>query len=272
MMKGISLEFKVGFFVIIAIAILSMIVFQIGGFNIFNANMYKLNVIFDFVNGIAKDAPVHVAGVDVGKVEDVEIFYNSQEKKTQVRLHLMLKNDVRIPKDSVAFINSLGILGEKYVEIVPGEDQQQFLDNGDFIIGNNPVQLEKLTESLVDIVGDQTVRDSLRESFYNVRIATENLRETSELLNDTVAAVKNGQGTLGKLINDDSIYQNTDKMIVNINEKLDKTITDLNVSLNDLVADLKIHPWKIFQKAPRESKTSSKEKKDSKAGSFSNKQ
>ena len=250
-MKGVSIEFKVGFFVIFAIVILSMIVFQIGGINIFNTDIQRLNVIFDFVNGVSKDAPVHVAGVAVGDVKDVEIFYNQEKKKTQVQLHLMIKNNIKIPSDSVAYINTLGILGEKYVEIVPGEDRKNFLRDGDFIIGNNPVQLEKLTESLVDVIGDQTVRDSLRESFYNMRIATENLRQTTEVLNETVLNVKNGKGTLGKLMNDESIYNETEAMIKNLNAKLDKTITDLNISLNDLIKDLKLHPWKIFQKAPK---------------------
>ncbi|MFH1093618.1 MAG: MlaD family protein [Candidatus Omnitrophota bacterium] len=260
-MKGVSIEFKVGIFVVIAIIILSMIVFQIGGINIFNTNIYKLNVIFDFVNGVSKDAPVHVAGVAVGDVKDVEISYNKEKKKTQVQLHLVIKNNVKIPKDSVAYINTLGILGEKYVEIVPGEDRDNFLRDEDFIIGNNPVQLEKLTESLVDVIGDQTVRDSLKESFYNMRVATENLRQTTETLNETVLNVKNGKGTLGKLMNDDSIYNKTEAMIVNINEKLDKTITDLNLAINDLVSDLKTHPWKIFQKAPREKSRSEKKSK-----------
>ncbi|MFH1061532.1 MAG: MlaD family protein [Candidatus Omnitrophota bacterium] len=258
-MRALSIEFKVGVFVVVAIVLLSMIVFQIGGINIFGANMYKLSVIFDFVGGVAKDAPVHVAGVAVGDVKDVEIFYNTEKKKTQVRLVLLIRKQVKIPKDSVASINTLGILGEKYVEIVPGEERDNFLTEDDFIIGNNPVQLEKLTESLVDIVGDQTVRDSLKESFYNVRIATENLRQASELLNETIADVKSGKGTIGKLINDDSIYNQTEAMVVNLNIKLDKTVTDLNFSLNELVSDLKSHPWKLLQR-PKEEKQSKPKK------------
>ncbi|MCG2710730.1 MAG: MlaD family protein [Candidatus Omnitrophica bacterium] len=258
-MKGVSIEFKVGFFVVSAIITLSILVFQIGGINIFNTNIYKINVIFDFVNGVSKDAPVHVAGVAVGDVKDVEIFYNNEKKKTQVQLHLIIKNSVKIPKDSVAYINTLGILGEKYVEIVPGEERKNFLREGDFIIGNNPVQLEKLTESLVDVIGDQTVRDSLRESFYNMRVATENLRQTTEILNVAMQNVKNGKGTLGKLMNNDSIYDEAEAMIVNLNEKLDKTITELNLSLNDLVKDIKLHPWKIFQKPPRVKKRGKEE-------------
>jgi phospholipid/cholesterol/gamma-HCH transport system substrate-binding protein len=263
-MKELSIEFKVGFFVVVAIGLLSMIVFQIGGLNIFGANMYKLSVIFDFVGGVGKDAPVHVAGVAVGDVKEVEIFYNTEQKKTQVRLIMMIKKHVKIPKNSVAYINTLGILGEKYVEIVPGDERDNFLVEDDFLIGNNPVQLEKLTESLVDIVGDQTVRDSLKESFYNIRIATDNLRQASELLNDTVLAVKNGQGTIGKLITDDSIYTQTEAMVVNLNTKLDKTITDLNFSLNDLVSDLKSHPWKLLQRPKQEKQSKAKQSKSEK--------
>jgi phospholipid/cholesterol/gamma-HCH transport system substrate-binding protein len=257
-MRTLSLEFKVGIFVVIAIMLLSVMVFQIGGINIFGANMYKLNVIFDFVNGIAEDAPVHVAGVEVGHVKEVEIFYNNEQQKTQVRLLLMVQKHVKIPKDSVAYINTLGILGEKYIEIVPGDERDNFLVQDDFLIGNNPVQLEKLTESLVDIVGDQTVRDSLKESFYNVRIATDNLRQASELLNETVSQVSKGQGTVGKFLVDDSIYKESEAMIVNLNKKIDKTVSDLNTGLNDLIRDLKLHPWKLLQKPKKQKPTRTK--------------
>ena len=250
-MKGLTLEFKVGFFVLVGIILLSMIVFQIGGLNLFRADTYKVNVIFDFVNGLAQDAPVHVAGVAVGDVKKVEVFYSAEQKKTQVRLELIIKNKVRIPRDSVAYINTLGILGEKYVEIVPGEDREHFLRNNDFIIGNNPVQIEKLTESLVDVIGDQTVRDSVRESFYNMRVATEKLRESTENLNEIVLNIKGGNGTIGKFLYDDTIYTQAEEMVTNLNTKLDKTITDLNNSLNDLVSDLKRHPWKLFMKPPK---------------------
>jgi len=265
-MKKLSVEFKVGFFVLIAITILCVLIFQIGGVNIFNAHKYTLFVIFDFVSGVSKDAPVHVAGVSVGEVKNVDIFYNSKDSKTQVKLELRVDKGIKIPKDSMASINTLGILGEKYVEIVPGKDRVNFLKDGNSIIGNNPVQMEKLTESLVDVVGDQTVRDSLRESFYNLRVTSENLRQMTQTMNELATSIKKGKGTLGKFISDDSIYTETEKMIVNMNKKLDKTITDLNHKLNDLIGDLKKHPWKIFQKPPRVSKKKISRKNDTSLG------
>ena len=263
-MKGMrSIEFKVGIFFIIAMTILSFIVFKIGGPDLFNRNMYHLNVIFDFVNGIDIDAPVHVAGVKVGKVERVEIFYNPKMKKTQVCLDLLVKNSVKISIDSITYINSLGILGEKYVEIVPGENRTDFLSEGDSLTGNNPVQLEKLTESLVDIVGDQTVRDSLKQSFTNVRLATDNLLEVTTILNGLANDMKTGQGTIGRFISDDSVYVETEKMVMNLNDNLDKTIKDLNISLNEVINDIKIHPWKLFQKPKKDVSSTKKNKKES---------
>ena len=268
-MKKINTEFKVGIFVVLGLIILSTIVFQIGGLNIFNANIYKLNVIFDFVSGVQRNSPVHFAGVAIGDVEDVEIFYNNNKNKTQVKLILRIKKEVKIPKDSLAYINTLGILGEKYVEIYPGKDRGNFLQNGDQIRGSNPVQMEKLTESLVDIVGDQKVRDSLKESFINFRIATENLRQTSETIKEIVLSVQQGQGTMGKLLTDKSIYDKTEGMIVNLDKSLQKTIMDLNTQLNELVSDLKHHPWKLFQKPPRikAKKTTKKEKEKQESAS-----
>lgn len=250
-MKEKNIEFKVGFFIVLAIVILSLIVFQVGGVNIFKSEMYKLNVIFDFVSGIEINAPVHFAGVSVGEVKEVAIFYNPEKRKTQVKLVFAIKNDVKIPKDSIAYINTLGILGEKYIEIVPGRVLSDVLKEGDSIVGNNPVQMEKLTESLVEIVGDQTIKDSLRKSFYNMNQATENLLATSQTLNEIMTNIKNGQGTIGRFVKDDSIYTQTEGMVVNLSNKLDKLVTDLNNQLTDLVKDLKKHPWKLLRRPPR---------------------
>ena len=258
-----SIECKVGVFVILAIAILSMFVFQIGGDSLFKRDFYQLKVVFDFVNGISVAAPVHVAGVRVGEVTDVIIFFNAEAKRTQVRLVLQVKKHVRVPLDSVAYINTLGILGEKYVEIVPGADQENSLGNGGVITGNNPVQLEKLTESLVDIVGDQTVRESLRQSFSNVRNASDELHRTTAMLEEMVSHVKSGQGTIGRFVYDEAVYIETQKMITDLNANLNKTVIDLNVELTGLIQDLKSHPWKLLQKPPRT--TSSDDESESKS-------
>ena len=239
-MKNLNIEFKVGMFVLSAIAIFFVIIFQIGGVDFFSAGKYDVHVVFDFVNGIEKSAPVHVSGVPVGTVNDVQIFYNQEQSNTQVRVSLKIKKDVKIPEDSIVYINTLGVLGEKFVEIVVGKDSGNILKDGDCLIGRNPVQLEKLTESLVDVVADQTVKNSLRQSFYNVKIATENLLLVSESLKQVSDSLTQGKGTLGKFINDDSIYLKTEKMVIGINKQL-----------SDLITDLKKHPWKLLRKPPR---------------------
>ena len=243
-----TMEFKVGIFVVLALAILSIFVFQIGGADMFHRDTYALKVVFDFVNGITINAPVRVAGVTVGDVRSVNIFFNESEQKTQVELGLRLKQPLQIARDSVAYINTLGILGEKYVEIVPGVDRHNFLVDGDLVQSKNPVQLEKLTESLVDIVGDQTVRDSLRESFANVRAATDTLNMTAVMLEDVVGHVKAGEGTIGRFVYDESVYTETQKMIADLNVNLSKTVTDLNAELTGLIQDLKRNPWKLLHK------------------------
>lgn len=283
-MKNANVEFKVGFFVLLAMMLLAIIVFQIGGIKIFKADVYHLNVIFDFVSGIEMDAPVHVAGVSVGQVEDVNIDYGEADKGTRAVLSLAIKKGVLIPRDSSVYINTLGILGDKYVEIVPGKDRLKFAKDHDTMIGKSPVTLERLTESLADIVGDERVKASFRETIYNFEQATgalidivgdaqvidsfkrsivnfeestENLSQVSKRLLEITEEIQAGNGTVGRLIKDDSIYVQTEQMIVNLNHRLESTIKDLNKGLNEFIRDLKMHPWKLFVK-PSQKKTNKK--------------
>ncbi|MFA4984461.1 MAG: MlaD family protein [Candidatus Omnitrophota bacterium] len=192
-----KMELKVGVFVFIGIVILMAFILSIGGFKTWSSG-YKVKFIFNFINGVKLGAPVRFAGVDVGQVKSIG-FIKSQDGHTKVEIAVWVKDEVGIPIDSSVWVNTLGLLGEKYIEILPGEDTKRFLEAGQAMSGNDPVPmhyLEKMTKSIMDQV------------------------------NDALSAVKNEKGTVGKLIYDDTIYNNLEAMS----------------------SDLRKHPWKLFWK------------------------
>ncbi|MBU1868969.1 MAG: MCE family protein, partial [Candidatus Omnitrophica bacterium] len=69
------LELKVGAFVFIGLLILSFFILSIGGVKTWSSG-YKVDFVFGFVNGIKDGAPVRYAGVDVGAVQDIKIFFD----------------------------------------------------------------------------------------------------------------------------------------------------------------------------------------------------
>lgn len=195
-------EMKVGIFVFVGLIVFSYIVFSIGDFYLFKPG-YRIKARFGFVDGIQASAPIRYAGVEVGKLENIKFFYSEENKKTVVELYGWITKDVKIEKDAEAYVNTLGVVGEKYLEILPGTKDAGFLSDGGTITGCDPVPMEKITSRAYQI---------------------------TESLESVARNIKEGKGTIGRLMNDDSVYKN----------------------LEEFTADIKAHPWKLLFKGSKE--------------------
>src|SRR5512134_63053 len=111
-----SREAKVGIFVLLGILFLTYFTFRVSKWGGIARGGYDLTVEFDSAAGLEPKADVKMAGVPIGKVEQLKL------EGTRARLVLRIEEGVSIPGDSAASIQSQGLLGEKYVEILPGKD------------------------------------------------------------------------------------------------------------------------------------------------------
>lgn len=111
-------ELKVGVFIMIGITILFLIVFSVGDINLSKTG-YKIRVLFNFASGIGASAPVRLAGVGVGQIQGIRLI-NEGGNKTKAELTVWIQDNAKIEEDSLVTINTLGLLGEKYLEILPG--------------------------------------------------------------------------------------------------------------------------------------------------------
>ncbi len=226
-------ELRVGMFVIVAIVLVTMVVFSIGDINLFLEKGYHLKVIFGFIGGLEVGAPVRLAGIITGEVQGVKIFYDSALDKIQVEVSIWLKRDAKLRQDAEIYINMLGMLGEKYIEIFSaGTKQARLLKDGDKIIGYDPIPIERITRisqenliALSEILGSSETKTSVKDILSNVRDITQDLKEI-------IAGIKAGKGTIGKLVVDDELYQN----------------------LEDFSADIKAHPWRLLRKEKTKTK------------------
>ena len=127
-----------------------------------------MKVIFGFANGLKVSAPVRFAGVDAGMVKDIGVFYDSTEQKTKVQVDIWLEAGTEVPADSTVWINQLGLLGEKYVEIIPGQNQNQLLEPGAMLIGEDPISFEQISTMIgkLAVKLDHTV-DGINEVVLN---------------------------------------------------------------------------------------------------------
>jgi phospholipid/cholesterol/gamma-HCH transport system substrate-binding protein len=193
-----KLELKVGVFVFIGVVIFVVFVLSVGGMKTWRAG-YKLHCIFNFVNGVKVGAPVRFSGVDVGEVSKVDFFTPEGEKTPKVKVTVWLRQEAKIPVDSAVWVNTLGLLGEKYVEIMAGKDFDHPLENEAILVGNDPLAMQQIGEMAKKVVED---------------------------VDDVIVKLKNEEGTIGKLLYDDKIYQ----------------------ELEALIIDVRKHPWKLFWK------------------------
>ena len=231
MPKESHLELKVGIFVFIGIVCFTYFIFSISDYSSFEKGK-KINFTFGFANGLKKSAPVRFAGVDTGIVKDLKVFFDSEAKQTKVVVDVWLKADTKIPLDSTVIINQLGLLGEKYIEIIPGVDQENFFEEERTYVGKDPTPQEKITEKI------STIAMKLEQTVDGVNsvILTEHNKQSIETtlagLSHIVTNVKEGHGTVGRLFYDEGFYDD----------------------LHALTSDLKENPWKLLYR-PKTRKT-----------------
>jgi phospholipid/cholesterol/gamma-HCH transport system substrate-binding protein len=183
-----KLELKVGIFVFIGMIILVTFVLLIGDFKTWTSG-FQVNFIFNFVNGVRVGAPVRFAGVDIGQVKAIKFIFLPQEQKTQVQIVGWLKKEINIPSDSTVWVNTLGLLGEKYIEIMPGRDYANRVTANQSLVGTDPIPMHEVTQLAKNIVED---------------------------LDEGIVKLKNKEGTIGKLLYDDAIYKELEALIIDV--------------------------------------------------------
>lgn len=176
-------ELKVGMFVFIGIIMLFIIVFSIGKIYIFQPGYY-IRVLFNYAGGLADAAPVRLAGVEIGEIDGIRIFYDEEIKRTRVEVSAWIKKDVNIEKNAIVRVNTLGMLGEKYLEILPGTEDAGFVEDGGILIGEDPVMLDVLAEDLKDLADSASV---------------------------VMGKLERGEGTIGRFLTDDTVYKNIEE-------------------------------------------------------------
>ena len=145
-------EVLVGAFVVLSVLALSFLSFKVSGLAFSGSEgEYRLEALFTDVSGLNNRAKISIAGVTVGRVADIELDGASQE----ALVTLLISNEVDfLTTDTSARILTSGLLGEKYIELTSGADEE-LLGPGDFIeFTQSSLVLENLIGSFVTSAGE----------------------------------------------------------------------------------------------------------------------
>lgn len=188
-------ETKVGIFILVAVGIFSYMTFYLGVFRL-NVHSYKsYTIYFDDISGLSRKADVKLAGVKVGWVDDITLLVDSSAK---ARLKIMILNGYTMHGDAYAEIRQEGLLGSKYLELVPGNPasgelppNSTFTKEGKATVSiedllhkvkNIASNVESVTESLRTALGGELQGEQLKAIVHNMHDATCKIATVSDVL------------------------------------------------------------------------------------------
>lgn len=132
-----KIELYVGFFMIIGLVSVGYLILAIGEFQVFSQNRYLVHGFFSSATGLKTGARVEIAGVEVGTVSKISI----DKERLVAKVAFTIEKTIELSEDSIVSVKTSGIIGEKYLDILPG-GSPIVLEEGDEITN---------TESSLDI-------------------------------------------------------------------------------------------------------------------------
>lgn len=211
-------EVKVGLLLVVALVVLASGIWLLGEeSNLFRSkNTYSIR--FDTVSGLNSGNPVQLNGVDVGEVRRVILPQDPGESEIVVWVSVDQRYAQRIRQDSQARIKTLGLLGDKYVEITSGSPEAPVIPDGGQIPTAPATSVDELLASGEDVMDNVTaITFALREILERTergegilgaltseagRDVTESLQATLKSVQQLMEKLNQGEGPLGRLLND----------------------------------------------------------------------
>jgi phospholipid/cholesterol/gamma-HCH transport system substrate-binding protein len=136
-------EFGVGIFVILGILAMAYLSIKLGRVDFLGGGGYLVSADFPTVGGLKSGSSVEIAGVEIGRVEGIDL--NDYQAHVQLRIN----HGIKLQEDSIASIKTKGLIGEKYIRISPGGSEKLIPPNGKIREVEAPVDLEELISKYV---------------------------------------------------------------------------------------------------------------------------
>ena len=215
-----SRNFVVGLFLIVGILLFAVGLFMIGDRRKLFSKDFEIIAEFKELGGLQNGANVKVGGMDAGEVIDIEVPPQPQSK-FRVKMRVVEKLHPVVRTDSVATIQTEGVLGNKFMKIDQGTPQAPAAPPGSTIPSREPFDFADLMQQIRDTVDEvkgkmdgvfasiSTTSENANDLIQSVRGDVENIISTSKKVSDDVqvitAGVRAGRGTVGRLFNDEKV-------------------------------------------------------------------
>lgn len=206
-------KLKVGVVITLALLVLIVAIFFAGGIEKAFSPKVDLQVQFQDVRGLRKGAPVWIFGTEVGSVREIHL-----DRILGAVVTISLKRNVQgfIKRDARASIMTMGLLGDKYIELSTGSPKAEPIEKGEMIKGSVPVDISDVMETAGVSIGK--IGDFIQK------------------LDNLLLNIEKGEGTLARFLTDPSIYDNLNRSAKTLSLTLEE-IRDSRGTLKMLVED-----------------------------------
>jgi phospholipid/cholesterol/gamma-HCH transport system substrate-binding protein len=247
--KERGIEVKVGLLIFVALGLLAAFVIVLGNFSL--SKGFAFAVDFDFSGNLQAGAPVKVAGIKLGKVQRVDYLAGRKDPKTgrrvYVRAHVWVEERVRgtVFEDAEFFINTQGVLGEQYLEIVPGTPGKRAVVPGDVLVGVTPPRMDLVVARLYEVLDGVTrlLREDKQSISNLLRAGTRAVKTVDVLLSENRGEIKRLLASLdkftaeaGELIKNVRAGVGHPQRLRNLLASVEKTSTSISRNIDGLLA------------------------------------
>jgi phospholipid/cholesterol/gamma-HCH transport system substrate-binding protein len=243
---------KVGLFIIIGVVLFAAGLFMIGSHNQVFGHHYDVYTEFAKVDTLHSGAKIRVSGMDAGEVSDIQIP-QQPSGKFRLKLHIDEKFRNVVRKDSVASIETEGMVGNKFVNISKGTNGSPECVGNCILPSQEPVEIGDLMRKGKDLLATtQTSITDLQQRADSTighvdgmivsmngnlqHIAAKGAHITDQV-SSVIAGVQSGQGTVGKFLTDEQMAKNVEDMIAQA-KQTSTNIEQASNKANDMVSQL----------------------------------
>lgn len=231
-----SLETRLGLFVALALIAGVLVLEMAGGMDRFRRGL-RIHADFKSAQELKVGDRVKMAGVDIGRVEAITLA----EGKVRVTMKLNAQHEVKT--DSVATIRFTGLMGQNIVAVSFGSPGAHLVENGTVLATTEQADLAALVAKLDNVAsgvenltknfaGDevQNLASSITAFFSENR---DSVRVSLQNVSNITAQISSGQGTVGRLIMEDTLYTSALTTVSNLNQNLAQTSDEIRAAVAD---------------------------------------
>ena len=141
-------DLTVGIFVLVGLGAVAYLSLSVGGLSYKGPGGLTLYAAFDEIGGLKPRAPVSISGVKVGQVSSVDL-----DEFLRARVEMDIDSRIELPIDSAAGIRTAGLLGDQFIALEPGAEEELMLSGEEFSFTENALSIERLIGKFVNNAG-----------------------------------------------------------------------------------------------------------------------